>query len=827
MKALLLIFSLLFSFQALAETAAEKKEKQRRRDRAKYFKNTTFVSKGSENCDDATKVTKEIQRMVTEAKYSDAEGKNAKSISELEQEYEALRANQVLYSGLSKINKKYKGFLSSIAGVNGFKPMDGMDKDGQFSLDKLRKDLEASKQQIKDVETMAFMDHLLKDAIESHANLIDPGATKKAIEEDPINTPAQKDLGMPLIHNKSSGRSVYSQLENYCGQIQTKKLLCKVLKESTPEGKDQIKATVIGFVDAYKMSSRNGLQKALTSNFVRDDLVDYRKLLLKGIEGVTAEKLKNEIGEFKKGQADLEELSKSDPTKINGMISDLNEYQSCLAAEALSEDGEDKGCKLAKEVSIEYAKTLNKLAQVQHDVVEKLAGPNSSPDQKKNASIKARLNKIHNHITTKENLEQVQKLYEGEPEFKKQIKDKIKGEKLSIKTDIKGILGGVLAGNSKSKRELLMKDGSTPDAFKKFLTEKKNFKAKDKATNAADTSKILNETLAHALCTNKLPGSETPEEEACKEPGVKAQMLPFVAKNGEIDIDPTQLEEYLKELNEGDLDANTDKLLLDASTKMGEVKKQIDSIRKSNKFNTLNKLLSHYGNKAKNSCKGLADKEIYSCSRSNPDSNEKVSALVDHTGKILSTMPSSPGNLAITDLNNECDTKFMNGFSGNDAKLIGTICTAVQKENERYVESLKPTAAEIKDRTVYTYWNGTKRVSEGRQRNRWMVAQSIAEGGINFLPSYLDHKIKTTGIETWEASTIAGIQYRNGMLENYYTYGIYGNNGYFGGSPDYLSNWGGSVFNNGFQTTGAGGYFGFTQPAITPVTADASSGFSF
>ena len=596
MKALLLTFSILFSIQALlAGTQAEKDERLRRRNRAKHFEKNNYTAVGSEDCDDATQVTVTIQKLVHEAKYG-AE-KEAVSLSDLERKYQAKKSEHVLYNGLNNLNMKYKGFLSSIAGVNGWKPLEGMTEEG-FSLEKLKTDLNKAKKHMENVETMAFMDQLLKESIEDHENLADEAATKTKIENGEFSK-SQRELGMPLIHNNTSGSKTFDQLQNHCSQPQTKKLLCKILAESTPEGKNKIKATVTGFVDAYRMSKRGGLAKALTSNIVRDDLDKYRKQLLLGIEDATAEKLKVEIKAFKDNNEELKKISEADPSKLKGMISDINTYQTCLAAEVINKKEGSKKCELAQAASKEYVKKLNNLAKVQHDVVQKLGG--------NNATIALRMDKIHSHIKVKDNLEQVQKLYGQQPEFKKLIEEKIAAEKISITDDVGSVLKSVLSQSAKSDLALQLKGGSTNDSFNKFIKGNATIKMKSSKALLASVNQELNEKMSEVRCSHN-PEKASPEDidqttaGQCQD--AKNDMHLFSIKGDKLDINPSQLEEYLKELNQGKLAENTKRKLDELSQEMAALKANIDTIRGSKKYDTLNRLLAHYSNKAKVSCQG-------------------------------------------------------------------------------------------------------------------------------------------------------------------------------------------------------------------------------
>lgn len=820
MKAILFIFTLLLSVSVFADTAEEKEKAEvlRLRKREQRFKSTTYTPASSETCDDATKITKEIQRLVLEAKYGDGEA--AIPLSELEKEYHAKKAEVILYTGLNNLNMKYKGFLSSVAGVDGWKPMEGMTESG-FSLDKLKADLIESEEHIKNVETMAFMDQLLKEGIEDHKNLTDPESTKAKVEAEGT---AQLAVGMPLIHNNISGSKTFDQLIKHCSEDHVKKLICKIYDGSTDKGKATIKASMVGFVDAYRMSKRSDFTKSLTSNLIRDDLGKYRKQLLLGIEDKTAENLKEEIASFKEKNAELQKIANLNSSKLGTMVSSIKEYQTCLAAETLNGKPGAKKCELADKDSKEYVKTLNNLAQVQYDVVQKLGG--------KNETIVDRMQKVHNHQQVKANLENVKKLYAQQPEFEKLFEEKIAAEKETIKKDVSEILNSVLSKSTQSDVALQLKGGSTQSSFDKLLKGHATISLVNKKDRLASVSHELNLRLNTVKCSDR--SEVAPQEdndadtiEKCAEAKTSGEDGLFIANGDQLDVNPSKLEEYLKELNEGKLAENTKKKLDELSAEMAALKTNIDSIRASDKYATLNRLLAHYARKAKKSCKGFTGRELVSCVSKEEGGPGTVATLFKDAKTILATMPESPGSMQISQLNQDCNTAFMNGFSKEDQKIVNPICNAILKENESFSETLKPTKEEIKNKRHFTYWNGTEVVTEVRQRDRWMVTQAVASGAINFLPSYLDHQIKKSSIDSWETSTIEGIKYRNGMLDNYYTYGIYGNNGYFGGSPDYLSNWGGSVYNNGFQTVGSGGFFSYTQPAVTPVIADANAGFSF
>ncbi|MFT6604185.1 MAG: hypothetical protein ACJARO_001704, partial [Bacteriovoracaceae bacterium] len=306
MKALVLIFSLFLSADAFSQTRKEKEEALRIRKRNAEIENTTYEVIGSQDCDDATRVTKEIHKLIVDAKTG--KDKGAKSLSDLESEYQALKAKQIILNGLHNLNQKYKDFLSTVAGVNGWRPQEGIEADGTFSLKKLKSDIAESQKKIKDAETMAFMDELIKDLIKNHEDLTDPESTKKAAYGSSL-AEAQKDTKIPFIYNSISGSKTFSQVKDFCEQEQTDQVLCQVYRGSSDQGKKQIQATVVGFVDAYRMSKRNGLQKAATNNIIRNDLKDYREALLEGIEGATAEKLKGPISEFKKENNALKSLA--------------------------------------------------------------------------------------------------------------------------------------------------------------------------------------------------------------------------------------------------------------------------------------------------------------------------------------------------------------------------------------------------------------------------------------------------------------------------------------------------------------------------------------
>ncbi len=882
MKALLLIFSIFLSFEAFSLTP-EEAEEQRVDRRRKRLDKTVFTPESTEKCDEATKLTKQIHGLILDKK-SAADGE--KSLIELEQDYEKKKSELVIYNGIKKLNDKYKDFLTDVAGVDGWKAPPGVDGEGLFSIKKFKEDIAASQVHLENVDTMAFMDAMLKDTIENHKDLVpdadlDEEQRKEILSQKKID---YKSTGVPIITPNVSGSKVFKQYEDFCnGTNAAKSPLCNILKGSTSAGKKKIRQSVIGFVDAYRTSQRKGIKKKVANFFIGDDLANYRKSLLEGIELSSPELLKNEIQVYRESNKDLLLLSRSKGA-LDSVTSDLNRYHACVTARALAPGvGEDCVLEAPEKPTEEdkknghdksYLEIVNDLAGVQHRVVESLGGDNSE------ASLKARMEKIHRHSEAKVKLEGLKLAYQDRPDFKELIDKKIKAKKDSVNGDVQDIMSAILANKNRSERAFDSKGGFRlketaeaqvdytgkseseiavlkekaqkdkiasqkkiqEDAFQKYVTGKARIKAPTNEEQLGSLNNDLNQKMAVLLCADLPEKAPATDAEAstrgnCEESKKKSEDGFFkLGSKGNIEIAPEQLENYLNELNEGNLVANTDKSIGKLTGEMDNLKGKIDGLRSSEKYSTLNKLLAYYGNKAKTACQGfngkeLQSKELVTCDFSEDKSTtDNIKALLSSTGEILATMPNSPGNQAVTELNKECSTKFMAGFTGEQSKIIESVCDSILQDNERFVESVKPTEAEVRYKKEFSYWDGTKRVTQTRQRDRWMVTQAIAEGAIGFLPSYLDHQIKTTGIETWEASTIEGIKYRNGMLENYYTYGIYGNNGYFGGTPDYLSNWGGSVYNNGFQTVGAGGFFAFSEPTVAPVTAGSTStsaGFSF
>lgn len=824
MKFKLFLFSFFVGTSAFAEMSdSEARLRRRAMDKVKFKVDNT------DYCGNNTTKVKELQALISDQKSGD------KKLFELENQYDAYRAEKVLIDGIQKLNTDYKKFLLDISNTG----IPGLDADGKMSLGKLKQDLDSTKTHLDNVRVMAVIDHLLKGAIGNKDDLLDFDEEKGVINnndsvsksdkvsrdeiiDDQNNKSTNKNI--LKISNDSSGDDVFNKLVDSCSS--NKSNLCKLIQSNDKAiNKGKLKATVTGFVNAYRLASRNSLVRFGRGIF-KDDLKDYREALLDGVKGNTPEekgdsinKLIASIDKLSPGEKSPEEakfykeiegLNKL-ASNENPLITELNVYENCLTKNALT--GATANCALTEDKK-GLVGSLTTYGNSQKKIVDGLGGTN-------NDILKAGMERVHEHNKNNTLLQAMEKAYKNEESIKKQIQKTIADNKEALEKATSQVFTDIQSQTNGVRNHMSLMNN------KKF--------AIPTGAELKETNEKLNDKISEIFIGSC-------EDESCREAkdlNFNDSRDMFQLKDNKIALNPDKLDNFLDAVRNGSLTKGLDRKLNgtmneDGSVKdkgllknMAETKAAIEEIRNSKNNKTLESLLAFYGNRSASVCQNDKNKSAqWKCLVDEAgDKNDKVYSLVDGTGDILARMPSSPQKLAITSLNSKCNTNFMTSFKDKEqAKQIEKMCNEIHKESEAYTAKLAPTPEEKIYPYTDRYWDGKQWQTEKRTRAHKAVIHSTLKSGLSILPWELNRRMQMTGVKSWESNTIEGIKYRNNMLSTYYSnYGItpgyYYGGGYFGGA----------IYNNNFNysTVGTGGYFPLTTTTGTSTTSATSSGFEF
>lgn len=828
MRETLITILALASLSAFAITPEERRaiQEQRAQDaEVDRIKKLQFSDGGAgANCSDASAQVKNIQGLLSKQKLDEKEGGH--SLLELEQERDKIRSRQVLLNGIRSINSKYKEFINDISGVNGYK-MPGYkegDESKEFSLGQLQADLEASKEHIENARTMGLIDALIKDAIKNPEDLLG--------EENIISgTAVEKETAAKLAVEKgrfslsksTSKAETFEQLETACNSG-NQSTLCKVIKDASDSDSRKIKASIEGFVRAFRVSE--GWK--ITGGQPRR-LREYREALLSGIEGVQPGKMTQELKDFENKTGELSNLAE-DAGKVSSLIDDLKQYKYCLAQKA-TDPGFKSGvdCKLT-EAAETYGANVESMAKLQARVTsttEALGG--------NNAQYLTALEKVHDYQGANKKLAEVGAIYSDQDKFRLEVGKKVAANQEKLKKLTANIFSNVTNfRNDIAIHSKMLGAESYDKSLQDFLTSKPKENKKPSIETVQSTNTEMNKLMREILQASCLKG---PEKDKCTDAKIfkvgndKGNLFKVDDSTGEMNIDSNLLDEFLKETDaaKGNLTAVVVERQNKLDEEMADVEKKIDGLKNNTKYKTLNNLLAYYGDRVQNYCSNTSGlKASWRCVEDKSNKNSQVYSLVDEAGKVLARMPQSPERLAITDLDKKCSLEFIKSFEKvkEEKEMINAMCTHVASKNEDYLKQFEPTPEEKIYPITNRYWDGNDWIEEKRQRKRWAIGQSVAEGALKFLPWELNRQVEKTKIDIWETSTINSIQARNDYLTDFYTNGtFYPYPGIY--SPLYLGSYGGAVYNNGFTTVGAGGYFPMTTTTPATVSTGSSAGFDF
>lgn len=813
MRIQLCLLSILMMTSAVAKDMSNAEANVRRRNIKKFSVKADTRNYCQENLDNV----KHIRRLISEQKSGD------KNLFELEKEFDSLRAEQTLIDGLVKLNNNYKDFLDKASQAK----IPGIDGKKNFSLNQLEADLKESQDHFHTVAIMATMDELIKSSIGNPEDLF---AYDKDTNENNNNPDVLKDLrdgsidqrnavlknggksaNLLKMDDDTSGAEIFAKLKKDSCTSGNKSNFCKIIAQAdTPEATKKIEATVEGFVNAYRLSKRNPVVK-FTRNLFIDDLQNYRDVLLDGIEGATPEEKAVSLAKMTDGYKGLEKYTSfsENADSFKTLADDIHKYKGCLLKKSFAVNSGK--CKLRTTPdTVNLVANLEGLRTKQLAVVAGLDGDNKL--------LKAQLTSARGHNKAVKRLSLLEKAYAGEDKIQKAITAQIEKTKGDLTNTTANILRNINLdrGSILSHKAAMGGESSLED----YIAGKSKYSG---STNEdIDTS---NEKLNNLLAKMRLQScnhKKSPTEKSiCTSDKEEGENKFFKVVDGKMTLDPQMLENFLDEVNEGNLLTELTKEKDALDKKVTDIKQKIDAARSSDQNKVLQSLLTFYGDRASSYCSQDKNKSAeWKCVQGHENKNEKVHALVGSTGEILARMPASPQSLSISGLSQQCNTDFMKGFKAPaDSKIVTDMCNQIFKENENYLTKLEPTKEEkeylVKDR----YWDGKQWVSHKRKKWYKSAATSVAVRGLNFLPWELNRRMEMSQVENWETNTIAGLQYRNDMLSNYYTgYGIqpgyYYGGGYFGGS----------IYDNTYSTAGTGGYFPLTT---TTGAGSASPGFAF
>ncbi|MBK25586.1 MAG: hypothetical protein CME70_16435 [Halobacteriovorax sp.] len=821
MREKIVILSLLVcSFGASAITQEERDVIQTVRNVEK----TKFKSSGSaKNCETASANVKSIQEQIANKKVKGKFPKvnedgtvtlveGEKSLHEMEKIRNDLESQQILLNGMKALNKKYKDFLADITKNK----IPGFEDSKELTLEKLEADIKATDEHLENVETMALMDQLLKESIKGHKNLlIDVNdIVKSDLHQDTVkNSLAKGDLD---LNKKTSKGKTFSQLKDAC-KAGFSTTLCRIIGKAEESSSAKVKASVEGFVDAYRASN------TLTKWGEQKRLKRYREALLDGVTLLSPTELSAEINKLKSSNEDFKKLVE-DKADFETLKADFEDFKVCMAQKTMEGTTSSRVCKLANTTDLKaFTARLDAVGDIQQKLNDNIGGNNEK--------VVESLKKVHGHHKANETLTQMKDLYVGaEKADLKPLEEKIKGNKAAIELTTKNIFKNINdLRNDISIESNMFASGNLDDKMKAFFaSEKGKDEQRPKPEDMKATNKAMNDLMVNMMklaCEKRSKGEE--ENSRCSEAKPLSDQNLFKMNGDKVEIVPDSLGHFIKEINAGTIKEEIDAKQADLNQKMADINAKIKGVKNDDQYKGLISLLSYYGDRVQNYC--VYDKEnkaSWKCVVDKSGNNDKVYALVDEAGKIVASMPQSPDRMAISELNEKCSVDFINSFPKDSKakKDIDAMCTDISKQNENYLAKLAPTRDEKIYPAVFEYWDGKDWITtEKRQRKKWTVIQSVAEGGLKFLPWELNRQMQNTQVDIWEQNTIDGITARNAYLNDYYTNGIfYPYPGVY--NPYYLGSYGGTVYNNSVSTVGTGGFFPSTSAASTPVP---STGFDF
>ncbi len=819
-KIIILCF-LTASFSAGAITQEERDVIQTVRN----IEKTKFKSTGAaKSCDTASENVKKIQAQIANKK---AKGKfpkvnedgtvelveGEKTLNEMEKIRNDLESQQILLNGMKALNKKYKDFLSDITKNK----VPGFEDSSEFTLEKLEADIKSTDAHLENVETMAIMDQLLKESIKNPEGLLKDA---NAIAKDPLHEDTTSDQdnlsqGKLDLNKWTSKGKTFSQLQNAC-KAGFNTTLCRIISKAEESSSAKVKASVEGFVDAYRASN------TITKWGEQRRLKKYREALLDGVSVLTPTELTSEINKLESTNEEFKTLVK-DKANFQTLKADFEDFKVCLAQKTMEGSTSTRVCKLANTADLKtFSARLDAVGNIQQKLNDSIGGNNEK--------VVESLKKVHGHHKANETLTQMKDLYVGaEKADLKPLEEKIKGNKEAIELTTKNIFKNVnsLRNDISIETEMFAKDKLDDKMMAFFKSKKDEADKRPKKEDMKATNKAMNDLMVNMMKMACDKRSQGEENSRCTEAKTLTDANLFKMNGDKVEIVPDLLDEFIKEINAGTIKEGIDKKQTDLNKKMADINSKIRGIKNDDQYKGLISLLSYYGDRVQNYCTyNKEQKASWKCVVDKSGNNDKVYALVDEAGKIIASMPQSPDRMAISELNEKCSATFINSFpKDSEAKKdIDAMCTDISKKNEGYLAKLAPTRDEKIYPAVFEYWDGKDWITtEKRQRKKWTVIQSVAEGGLKFLPWELNRQMQNTQVDIWEQNTIDGITARNAYLNDYYTNGIfYPYPGAY--NPYYLGSYGGTVYNNSVATVGTGGFFPSTSAATTPVP---STGFDF
>jgi len=817
-----IILSLLVCSFSLSATTQEERDTRRT---VREVEKTKFKSTGAaKNCDTASANVKKIQEQIAGKKIKgkfpqvNEDGTitlldGEKSLNEMEKIRNDLESQQILLNGMKALNKKYKDFLSDITKNQ----IPGFEDSKELTLDKLEADIKATDAHLENVETMAIMDQLLKESIKNPEGLL---GEVNAISNDPLHQDTKSDAdllaeGRLELTRFTSKAKTFSQLKDAC-KAGFSTTLCRIIGKAEESSSEKVKASVEGFVDAYRASN------TITKWGEQKRLKRYREALLDGVSVLSPAELSAEINKLKSSNEDFKSLVK-DKADFETLKADFEDFKVCMAQKTMEGTTSSRVCKLANTTDLKaFTARLDAVGDIQQKLNDNIGGNNEK--------VVESLKKVHGHHKANETLTQMKDLYVGaEKADLKPLEEKIKGNKAAIELTTKNIFKNVndLRNDISIESEMFAKDKLDDKMKAFFASEKGKDEQRPKPEDMKATNKAMNDLMVNMMKMACEKRSADEDKTRCTEAKTLSDANLFKMSGDKVEIVPDLLDEFIKEINAGTIKEGIDKKQAELNQKMADINSQINGIKNDKQYKGLISLLSYYGDQVQNYC--TYDKEqkaSWKCVADKSGNNDKVYALVDEAGRIVASMPQSPDRMAINELNEKCNVEFINSFpeESEARKDIDAMCTDISKQNENYLAKLAPTRDEKIYPAVFEYWDGKDWITtEKRQRKKWTVIQSVAEGGLKFLPWELNRQMQNTQVDIWEQNTIDGITARNAYLNDYYTNGIfYPYPGVY--SPYYLGSYGGTVYNNSVTTVGTGGFFPSTSAASTPVP---STGFDF
>lgn len=820
MRALVLVFTFLIALPSFADemSAAE------RRARRKALNNIRVVKPDATNlgCQKYVEHVTKLQSLITNAEHTS--GSDTSKLSVLEKDLAALRAESVLINGLKAINGKYKEFLGEVSGLKGWN-IQGFDDSKNFSLSKLKEDLQSMDQHLQNAKTMHIMDALLKEAINDPGRLL--GINESSADNAQMVADTQKNGNLQL-NKRTSGAQTFNQLKDSCTNGQNSAKLCDIIKKADETGLQKIKATVEGFVEAYRVSGLVIRKNARTESRLKK----YQEVLLNGIseeqlKGIDVDGLANVNKDFLE---QVDSLSHEDnKTKFTALENDINKYKVCIASNSIGAPTSD--CSLKTETVEALKGKWQKLGAAQEVVLKSLGGPIGN--------LQKSLDSAYGHSEAKTKLEGIGKILENSTQeanisgLQNTLEEGAKKHEKALKDWTKGIFKQINGGqNNAALMAGMLADGKVEDSIKTFINSDQatpEYKQVDIDSTNADMAGMLTKVLSKVCSTDPDRQAGITAGQCGGAKAAELQVGDLFKKNadGDLELNGERIKAFLSHVDSKDFGDAIDALQKEIDDKIKSKEVRIKSIRGKSSHKTLEALLSFYGDKVQYHCPS-SDKNAASwkCVKDSSGSGQEVYALINETGEILGRLPQSPQRIQITQLNNMCNSDFINTFESAKTDL-DDMCKDIQKNNEKYLSQFLPTERDKIYPYVHRYWDGQEWKTEKRQRKRWIFAQSVAEGGMKFLPWELNRRMQMTQVDLWEQSTIDSIEARNNYLTNYYENGpfypwptIYPNipGGYYGGL--------GPTFTSGFTGIGAGGYFPMSTPTGTSVASN-SAGFDF